>query len=542
MLLHPVNEAIGLLENDLQMILDGGSEKVGSPSNVPVAAALRCTMFLTTLFFSVYMTVICLRLGSMASGQGQAPASRSSWESRVAKAAGSLYLAPVVAILMISTRLRAMELAKNAQTGEPPMWAQACMYAASMGFLVRFVADVSMPATQGRVNRNSESLVTKTLRIVRNIFGGIIYASSCAIIMSTLTMEAPSGTTEALGCIMQCLLVLAGSHLFESGARDVYQAMPSRTADSEVAGYGAAQGLSQKDDSDEGLPAGISLQFSPMLCVLFVGIALRAVQLNLEPELWAMIAMYATTFAMLLQAARDTMRTVTRKGRTEDRPQQLLADEAAGPVRAAPGMEQDDGADASFWSATTLCIYVGTALIMVCVFAMEPKPLSILIPSGSSSSPSGKVESQHPISTAMRCVMSLTVVYFTAYLVLMAGSLTKGVFGRWASHAASSVQRSLAFAPMLCVMMIGVRLRAMQIGERDPPRWAQVSMVIATVAVVTQVACSMLSEGEQNGDDKALASKIYLITLLVMRYAASLALFLGVGSLIISLAWMQPVL
>jgi len=529
MKLHPVNEAVGRLEYDLQMILDG-SQHVGSPSSVPVAAALRCIMCLTSLFFCVYIAVICLRVGSMAGAEGQS-ASRSSWQTRFAKAAGSLSLVSVVAILMICTRLRAMELAKNAETGEPPLWAQSCMYAASFCFFLRFLVEVSMgPTAQGRFGENQESFVEKALLVVKNLCSGIIYACSGAIIMSTLTMEAASGTTEALGCIMQCLLVLAGSHLFESGARDIYRALPAR--------------------SDGSVPEieneGVSMRFSPMLCVLLVGIALRSVQLNLELELWAIMSMYATTFAMLLQAARDTLYTVTQKVQEEKPQRQLLADEAAGPVRAVPGLEQQKETEegTSFWWATTLSIYIGTALIMASVFAMEPKPLSVLIPSGSTSNPSGNVGSRHPISTAMRCVMSLTVVYFSAYLLLMAGSLAKGAFGRWASHAGSAVQRSLAFVPMLCVMMIGVRLRAMQIGERDPPRWAQVSMVIATVAIVVQVLCSMLSEveGDQSGEDKVLASKLYLITLLILRYAASLVLFLGVASLIISLAWMQPVL
>eukprot|EP00931_Biecheleriopsis_adriatica_P041874 TRINITY_DN23879_c0_g1_i1.p1 TRINITY_DN23879_c0_g1~~TRINITY_DN23879_c0_g1_i1.p1 ORF type:complete len:189 (-),score=35.52 TRINITY_DN23879_c0_g1_i1:99-626(-) len=175
---------------------------------------------------------------------------------------------------------------------------------------------------------------------------------------------------------------------------------------------------------------------------------------------------------------------------------------------------------------------------------MESKPLSELTSEGFGARSS---TSRHPLSTAMSCVMALTVVYFGAYLILMTWHLLR-VSSSWTAAAVASLQRSLAFAPMLCVMMIAVRLRAMQIGVRDPPLWAQNSMIVTTAAVITQVVCSLLGEGqEQELEDKGeepwnLASKFGLITLIVLRYTATAILFLGVGSLIISLAWMQPIL
>merc|ERR1719261_322374 len=46
----------------------------------------------------------------------------------------------------------------------------------------------------------------------------------------------------------------------------------------------------------------VTLQFIPMFCVLLVGISLRAVQLNLQPDKWACIAMYVTTVVIVIQA------------------------------------------------------------------------------------------------------------------------------------------------------------------------------------------------------------------------------------------------
>merc|ERR1719408_798044 len=46
----------------------------------------------------------------------------------------------------------------------------------------------------------------------------------------------------------------------------------------------------------------VTLQFIPMFCVLLVGIGLRAVQLNLQPDHWACVAMFVTTVAIVVQA------------------------------------------------------------------------------------------------------------------------------------------------------------------------------------------------------------------------------------------------
>merc|ERR1719305_418822 len=56
---------------------------------------------------------------------------------------------------------------------------------------------------------------------------------------------------------------------------------------------------------DEAMPVKIetvTLQFIPMFCVLLVGIGMRAVQLNLQPDKYACVAMFVTTVAIVVQA------------------------------------------------------------------------------------------------------------------------------------------------------------------------------------------------------------------------------------------------
>ncbi|CAJ1366685.1 unnamed protein product, partial [Effrenium voratum] len=494
----------------------GGNEVLGAPSSVPVAPALRCTILLTTLFFSVFLAVILLRVGRIFLS-GRAEVSRSSWEARLAKATEALSLVPVVAILMIGTRLRAIQLAGDALAA-PPMWAQLCMYGATLGCFFRFLTDVCCV----RGEANTQEAFGAAAAGIRHTATAMLFICCAAILLSVLIMEAESASMEPLGPMMQCMMVLTIAYLAENGVREVLGARTTTRTAWKQEEYGSfSPSASSRDNDAFALPARISLQFPPMLCVLLIAIALRAVQLDLQPRLWAAFAMYMTTLATALQAARSMAAFVQSQGKNS-----LLGDEAAGP--ALSGNVNEDNLK-MFWSATTCCIYVGTAVILLGVAAMESKSESL-------------DKSPKPLSTAMWCVMALTIVYYGAYLVLMAGSLLRRFLGSWAQASASGVQRALAFAPMLCVMMIGVRMRAMQIGVRDPPYWTRFCMVVATVAVVTQVICSMAeSDASAAGiADKDAATKLFLLVLVALRYAASLVLYLSVGSLMVSLAWMQP--
>ena len=97
-----------------------------------------------------------------------------------------------------------------------------------------------------------------------------------------------------------------------------------------------------------------------------------------------------------------------------------------------------------------------------------------------------------PLSPAMWCVMLLTVLYFGAYLCILPCLALPAYCRRWAEKAFPNTQHALTFVPMLCITMISVRLRAMQLGRFDPQHWAQTTMYIAASAVAVQVLCSML--------------------------------------------------
>merc|ERR1719261_697522 len=189
----------------------------------------------------------------------------------------------------------------------------------------------------------------------------------------------------------------------------------------------------------------VTLQFIPMFCVLLVGISLRAVQLNLQPDKWATAAMYVTTVAIVIQAVAvpvfkyflspDDLTEVAKvekdpscfpsSRKSEDEARRLL------PMKILT----------ISWALIMVCLYVGIAGTLVTVFAMEAEPLDVVWPEKKiglleeflrhleKSRHLMENEALHalstaaipPISTAMRCTMLLTVLYFGVFLGVLVG-------------------------------------------------------------------------------------------------------------------------
>jgi len=129
-------------------------------------------------------------------------------------------------------------------------------------------------------------------------------------------------------------------------------------------------------------------------------------------------------------------------------------------------------------------------------------------------------------------------------MCLMVGRVMRGPVSKWGNSVSGGIQRSLAFAPMLCVTMITCRMRAMQLRVRDPQQWAQTAMYVAALAVIVQVACSLCpSVGDSDSnrfDETDVAGKVGAIALLALRHVAAATLYVAVAILIVALLFMEP--
>merc|ERR1719155_86839 len=199
-----------------------------------------------------------------------------------------------------------------------------------------------------------------------------------------------------------------------------------------------------------------------------------------------------------------------------------------------------------------VCIYVAAIAIVCSVFTIEH-------PKGAEFTP--------PVSPTMQCVINLSWQYFTIYILVwafityehfMPPSLSFG----WMTtlkDAVNSAKTTVEYAPMLCVLFIATRMRALQITDNRgaPQGYVQDGMYLASWAVLIQFMMCLVMPfctGEKfevrslagtGSDDKPVAKdhiQNYWAGVAVqsVRYLAVIALFGGTAAGITGVCLMTP--
>merc|ERR1719424_144763 len=134
-----------------------------------------------------------------------------------------------------------------------------------------------------------------------------------------------------------------------------------------------------------------------------------------------------------------------------------------------------------------VCIYAGACAVVSSVFTIEH-------PKGAEFTP--------PVSPTMQCVINLSWQYFTIYILVwafityehfMPASLSFG----WMTtlkDAVNSAKTTVEYAPMLCVLFIATRMRALQITDNKgaPQGWVQDGMYLASWSILIQFVMCLL--------------------------------------------------
>merc|ERR1719163_1544618 len=229
--------------------------------------------------------------------------------------------------------------------------------------------------------------------------------------------------------------------------------------------------------------------FVPMLCILFIGARMRALQmdpLNGSPQWWAQYCFYGCTFSVLFQTLLVILMPFCTKcectqGVVEGDAIFTMENQLIGLLMTV------------FRYVAMLALYGGFTAVCVSVYTIEHPVDKSLTP---------------PISPAMSCVMNLTIQYFGVYLVLFL-LITVNQFSSIATDRVDSMiytfegaQKTIMFAPMLAILFVGCRMRALQLialstGGTIPPSagpqsWAQDAMYLATWSLHVQLIMTIL--------------------------------------------------
>merc|ERR1719181_931573 len=138
-----------------------------------------------------------------------------------------------------------------------------------------------------------------------------------------------------------------------------------------------------------------------------------------------------------------------------------------------------------------LALYAGFTAVIYSVFVIEHPTDVSLTP---------------PISPAMQCVMNLTVQYFFIYLCLWICITAQQFLGSspfWdqAIGIFDAGRATVMFAPMLSILFVGTRMRALQLTKATdgtipptagPQGWAQDGMFLSTWSCLVQVIMAII--------------------------------------------------
>merc|ERR1719335_798729 len=131
-----------------QAFLMEGPKEIWGDKVPPVSPAVFATMLMTFLYFYVFLQLAILRL---LKGPGGRP--RYATQTAITEVAASCVgLAPMLCILFIGARMRALQI--DPKTGAPQPWAQNCFYICTYCLLVCTLLTL-LPPLLGTAERSS---------------------------------------------------------------------------------------------------------------------------------------------------------------------------------------------------------------------------------------------------------------------------------------------------------------------------------------------------------------------------------------------------
>merc|ERR1719271_1799160 len=271
----------------------------------PISPAVGCTVMLSTAFFLIYFLLAVSRTYSQFMGQGNTFTSK--FEHVMTRAADTLGMAPMLCALFLAARMRALQM--DPVSGNPQRWAQNCFWLCSSALLTQTCVAVAIPfllngkVSKGRMEGDAEydvgepeSWFAKGMTAFRFFIMLCVYASATAVVCSVFTIQHPDGKelTPPLSPTMQCVLNLAFQYFLIYGLLWLFITVEDF--------MGANDYMAAAKDAIES--AKSTVQFAPMIAVLFVATRMRALQMTDNkgaPQGWVQDGMYLATWSILIQ-------------------------------------------------------------------------------------------------------------------------------------------------------------------------------------------------------------------------------------------------
>merc|ERR1719267_19944 len=390
----------------------------------------------------------------------------------LSSAAQTLTYGPMLCVLFIACRMRVEFLSDGKD--QPQMWVQNCMYALTFAVLLSTLLVLCMPLVTGKQVAMKEGtcdlekpeapeegskigfycMTGARYLVLLGLYGGLagvivginIYLPPGAKDLNELPPPAP-----AVMCTMILAIFFFVIQLVIAFCRT----------------YEEFMGTSFPTTTKLMNEAATTVEFAPMLAILFLAARMRALQHDGQPQKWAQDCMFASTYAMcgttLLAVAVPLLMGGTSK-----------KNEKTGEVTFEVPNETLGKVLIGVRFLTMFAFYGGAIGVIYSIF-------TFVAPAGP--------EHTLPVSPTVQCVVNLTCqfffVYFMMTVMLTVSEVTGGAIPmeKWTLFAAIDATRAtLAFAPMLSILFVTTRMYALLITDQKgaPPAWVQDGMYMAT--------------------------------------------------------------
>merc|ERR1719378_1501571 len=505
-----------------------------------VTTAMQCVVSLTIQFMVVYTALAVCRMAADSWGLKY---DNVPIQKILQTATLTVAFAPMLAILFLAYRMRVNQLSKN--KGDPPGWAQVCMYFCTYAVLLMTLVvcviplftgeTINVDPKTGQIPDDVEPFKSQACAIAFTVLKYIIlimlYLGAIGVVYGICTYVPPAGTwpagkTYPVAPAVQCTMILSAQFFIVYGGIQVARSWTQFT--------GLMPNFTSKVENAL-MTATACMNFAPMLAVLFIGARMRALNMdpiNGNPQKWAQNCFFMCTYALLAQticsvAVPLVLQGEAKPGKVEGDMEYNVENKMLGSILAIGRY------------VMMICIYVGVGCVIYSVFTIEhPKGPEYTI----------------PISPTMQCVINLTFQFFFVYIWIWAAITVKEFTGfEWAlmTQTMENCKGVVMFCPMLAILFVGTRMYALQITDSKgaPQGWVQDGMYMATwslliqfvMVLVTPCATGVPAQVDEDGNIKwEPDNKILFYCVVIIRWLGFLLLYGGIITVITGLYTMTP--
>jgi hypothetical protein len=474
-------------------------------------------MLLAVLYFSSFLLIVLARAGKQCASRLRpkpdpppktvepatlppTPPRPGTVDERLEAAYESLFFVPALCILFLSSRIWSM----SSFEGQLAPWVIWSMRIITGAIFVEYFLRVFEPS-------ESQFVLYIAKQVLSFFAKSCVHFGAAVIVISMLT--SPNPTSLA----MQSISLLTAVYFAVHALLAVYKTFVWATGGSdEIFGTRASRtrGFAQVQHVKE------TLALFPMLCVLLVSTRMQALELNVNPPASMKNGMLALSFGATLQVLAVLM--------------QMVLGDLQGSFLAVLSVLE---------TVCLVTVYIGVGMVFVDLLEWDaPVQVSLL---------SMDVGSQLP--TSIKCVTTLSVLYFLVlFSVLVARVIqyVSTVFVAREDYTKGQVEdtmeyarRAVVFAPMLCVLMIALRLRARTQGQSDPAEWVQTSMVVSVVALLVQATLSPViifltgstSTQDRTADGVGTSRQWCAVVVLIAKYVTDVVFYVALSALMLAM-------